>query len=384
VPLKQILANSFVQHYDSITSYSQQEHGMNTIDLRSDTVTWPTPTMREAMANAVVGDDVFGDDPTVNELQATAAEMLGKDAALFVVSGTMGNLTSVLTHCGRGDEMILGKESHIFRYEVGSAAAYGGVQPNTLPVLPDGTMDLDEIRRTIRRVNPHFPTTRLICLENTHGGACGAPVPKTYVSQVAAIARQHHLKLHMDGARLFNAATALSIPASELVAEADSVSICLSKGLCAPVGSVVAGSHEFIKRAHRIRKSLGGGMRQAGILAAAGLIALREMTLRLNEDHANAYLLAEGLSRLPYIQIDLERVKTNMIFFSLTPDALLTVEELGARLKAKYNILMRPYSVDDRSIRVVTHYWFKRAQVEVVLNALRELLVPSYERLASD
>lgn len=357
---------------------------MNAIDLRSDTVTWPTPEMREAMAYAVVGDDVFGDDPTVNELQATAAEMLGKEAALFVVSGTMGNLTSVLTHCGRGDEMILGKESHIFRYEVGSAAAYGGIQPNTLPVLPNGTMDLDEIRHTIRGVNPHFPTTRLICLENTHGGACGAPVPKSYVSQVTEIARQHNLKLHMDGARLFNAATALNIPAKELVEEADSVSICLSKGLCAPVGSVIAGSHEFIKRAHRIRKSLGGGMRQAGILAAAGLIALREMTLRLHEDHANARALAEGLARLPYVQIDLERVKTNMIFFSFTPDAPLTVEQLSARLKADYNILMRPYSVEERSVRIVTHYWFKHEHIELVLNALRELLVPSYERLASD
>jgi len=357
---------------------------MNVIDLRSDTVTWPTPAMREAMANAAVGDDVFGDDPTVNELQATAAEMLGKEAALFVVSGTMGNLTSVLTHCGRGDEMILGKESHIFRYEVGSAAAYGGIQPNTLPVLPDGTMDLDEIRHAIRGVNPHFPTTRLICLENTHGGACGAPVPKSYISQVAEIARQNNLKLHMDGARLFNAATALNVPAKELVEEVDSVSICLSKGLCAPVGSIIAGSREFIQRAHRVRKSLGGGMRQVGILAAAGLIALREMTLRLDEDHANARALAEGLARLPYVQVDLDSVKTNMIFFALTPDAPLTIEQLAARLKDDFNILMRPYSVEERSVRVVTHYWFKREHVEVVLNAMRQLLVPSYERLASD
>lgn len=357
---------------------------MNVIDLRSDTVSWPTPAMREAMANAVVGDDVFGDDPTVNELQATAAEMLGKEAALFVVSGTMGNLTSVLTHCGRGEEMILGKESHIFKYEVGSAAAYGGIQPNTLPVLPDGTMDLDAIRQTVRGVNPHFPTTRLICLENTHGGACGAPVPTSYIAQVAEIARQHHLKLHMDGARLFNAAAALNVPAKVLVEEVDSVSICLSKGLCAPVGSVIAGSREFIQRAHRIRKSLGGGMRQAGILAAAGLISLREMTKRLHEDHTNARALAEGLARLPFVQVDLESVKTNMIFFALTPDAPLSIEELAARLKADYQILMRPYSAEERSCRVVTHYWFKREHVEIVLNAMRELLVPTYERLASD
>ena len=357
---------------------------MNTIDLRSDTVTWPTPEMRDAMATAIVGDDVYGEDPTINELEATAAEMLGKEAGLFVVSGTMGNLTSVLTHCGRGDEMILGKQAHIFRYEVASAAAYGGIQPNTLQVLPDGTMDLDEIRGAVRGENAHFPTTRLICLENTHGGAVGAPVPRAYVAQVAEIARQNNLKLHVDGARLFNAATALGVPARDLVEHADSVSICLSKGLCAPVGSVIVGSREFIKRAHRVRKSLGGGMRQAGILAAAGLIALREMTKRLDEDHANARLLAEGMARLPYLQVDLERVKTNMIFFALTADAPLSVEALSDRLKTKYNILMRPYSIEERSIRVVTHYWFTREHVNVVLNALRDLLVPARERLASD
>jgi threonine aldolase len=357
---------------------------MNTIDLRSDTVTIPTPEMREAMATAVVGDDVYGEDPTINELQATAAEMLGKEAGLFVVSGTMGNLTSVLTHCGRGDEMILGKQAHIFRYEVASAAAYGGVQPNTLQVLPDGTMDLDEIRAAIRGENPHFPTTRLICLENTHGGANGAPVPASYVAQVADIARANNIRLHIDGARLFNAATALNISAKELVEHADSVSICLSKGLCAPVGSVIVGSKEFIRRAHRVRKSLGGGMRQGGILAAAGLISLRQMTQRLHEDHANARLLAEGLVRLPFIDIDLERVKTNMIFFALKPDAPLSVEQLSAQLQAKYNILMRPYSVQERSVRVVTHYWIRQEHVNAILKAMSELLVPAYERLASD
>jgi threonine aldolase len=357
---------------------------MNTIDLRSDTVTVPTPEMREAMATAVVGDDVYGEDPTINELEATAAEMLGKEAGLFVVSGTMGNLTSVLTHCGRGDEMILGKQAHIFRYEVASAAAYGGIQPNTLQVLPDGTMDLDEIRESIRGENPHFPTTRLICLENTHGGANGAPVPASYIAQVAEIARANNLKVHVDGARLFNAATALNTTAKALVEHADSVSVCLSKGLCAPVGSIIVGSKEFIHRARRVRKSLGGGMRQAGILAAAGLIALRQMTQRLHEDHANARLLAEGLARLPYIDIDVERVKTNMIFFALKPDAPLSVEELSAQLKAKYNIIMRPYSVQDRSVRVVTHYWVKQEHVHIVLKAMSELLVPSYQRLASD
>lgn len=357
---------------------------MNTIDLRSDTVTVPTPEMREAMATAVVGDDVYGEDPTINELQAVAAEMLGKEAGLFVVSGTMGNLTSVLTHCGRGDEMILGKQAHIFRFEVASAAAYGGVQPNTLPVLPDGTMDLDEIRAAIRGENPHFPTTRLICLENTHGGANGAPIPASYVAQVAEIARAHNIKLHIDGARLFNTATALNTSAKELVEHADSVTICLSKGLCAPVGSVIVGSKEFIRRAYRVRKSLGGGMRQGGILAAAGLIALRHLPQRLHEDHANARLLAEGLARLPFVDIDLERVKTNMIFFALKPDAPITVEELSAQLQAKYNILMRPYSVQERSVRVVMHYWIRQEHVHTILKAMSELLVPAYEQLASD
>ncbi len=380
---KFLLANRPIQHYHHRVDVTQ-ESIMNTIDLRSDTVTVPTPEMREAMATAVVGDDVYGEDPTINELEATAAEMLGKEAALFVVSGTMGNLTSVLTHCGRGDEMILGKQSHIFRYEVASAAAYGGIQPNTIPVLPDGTMNLDDIRDNIRGENSHFPTTRLICLENTHGGAVGAPVTAAYVAQVAEIARANHLKLHVDGARLFNAAAALNTPARELVEHADSVSICLSKGLCAPVGSVIVGSREFIHRAHRVRKSLGGGMRQAGILAAAGLIALRQMTQRLHEDHANARLLAEGLAQLPGIDIDLNSVKTNMIFFALKPDAPLSIEELSEQLKVKYNILMRPYSVQDRSVRVVTHYWIRQEHVTAILHALRELLAPNYQRLASD
>jgi threonine aldolase len=347
---------------------------MNVIDLRSDTVTHPTPAMREAMLNAPLGDDVYGEDPTVNELERLAAEMFGKEAGLFVVSGTMGNLVSVLTHCGRGEEMILGKESHIFKYEVGSAAAYGGVQPNTLPVLPDGTMDLDQIRHAIRGKNLHFPTTRLICLENSHGGACGAPVTSGYIAQVAAIARASSLKIHMDGARIFNAATALNISVRDLCEEADSVSICLSKGLCAPVGSVVVGSRDFIDRARRVRKSLGGGMRQAGILAAAGIIALTEMSQRLQEDHENARLLAEGLASIPYVSVDLAQVRTNMIYFALTEDAPMSVEALAARLQERHNIIIRPYSIDERNFRLVTHYWFRREHVQVVLDAVREAL----------
>ncbi len=349
---------------------------MNTIDLRSDTVTQPTPAMREAMATAPVGDDVYGEDPTVNALQALAAEMLGKEAGLFVASGTMGNLASVLAHCGRGEEMILGKQAHIFRYEAGSAAAYGGVHPNTLQVRPDGTLDLDEIRASIRPDDAHAPVTRLICLENTQGGAMGAPVPASYMHEVGEIARAHHLKLHIDGARIFNAAAALDTPVTELVADADSVSVCLSKGLCAPVGSVIVGSREFIRRAHRVRKSLGGGMRQAGILAAAGLIALREMSRpeRLNEDHARARALAEGLAALPHVEIDLSRVRTNMFMFALTADAPVTPQELMERLQQNHSIIIRPYSVTDRSFRLVTHYYIRPEHVQLVISAIGELL----------
>ncbi len=351
---------------------------MTLIDLRSDTVTQPTPAMREAMANAPVGDDVYGEDPTVNALQEEAAAMLGKEAALFVTSGTQGNLTAVLSHCARGEEMILAKKSHIFQYEVASAAAYGGVQPNTLDMHPDGTMSLDDIRRAIRPNNAHFPVTRLIALENTQGGAWGAPLSADYIRQVSAIAQEHHLKLHIDGARLFNASAALGTPVNELVQAADSVTFCLSKGLCAPVGSVLAGSKDFIARAHKVRKSFGGGMRQAGIIAAAGLVALREMSGwdRLREDHTNARLLAEGIAALPHIEIDLSRVCTNMIFLSLKPDAPITIEALSAGMKAR-GVLANPSSIIDRQMRMVTHYWFKREHIPAVLEVMRAVLTES-------
>lgn len=344
------------------------------IDLRSDTVSVPTPAMREAMAAAQVGDDVYGEDPTVNELQAEAAALLGKEAALFVPSGTMGNLASILAHCQRGDEIILGKEAHIFRYEAGGMAMYGGVQPNTLPVQPDGTLDPDAIRAAIRVDNPHMPITRLICLENTQGTMFGTPLPASYIAQVGAIAREHGLRLHIDGARLFNAATALGVEARTLVEDADSISLCLSKGLCAPVGSLIIGSHDFIQRAHRVRKSLGGGMRQAGILAAAGLIALREMRLRLGDDHATAQRFASGIAGLPFIQVEPERVRTNMVYFTLAEDAPLSVEMLSARLRSEFNILMRPYDPSARKFRVVTHYWVNSEDIDRTIEAMRLLL----------
>lgn len=347
---------------------------MDTIDLRSDTVTWPTPAMREAMASAAVGDDVYGEDPTLNQLEADAAAMLGKEAAVFVASGTMGNLTAILAHCGRGEEMIIGKESHIFRSEAGSAAMFGGVQPNTLDVQPDGTLRLDDIRSAIRPENEHFPHTRLICLENTQAGVGGIPVSAEYTAQVGAIAREHGLKLHIDGARIFNAAAALNTPVHELVAPADSITFCLSKGLCAPVGSILVGDGDFIARARRARKALGGGMRQVGVLAAAGLIALHEMTQRLNEDHQNACALAEGLATIPHIQVDPSRVRSNMLLMNIDETAPISVDELVSRLKNEYNVIMGGYSNGRTSIRLVTHYWITRDHVDHIIGAMRTLL----------
>ncbi len=347
---------------------------MDYIDLRSDTVSWPTPEMREAMANAPVGDDVYGEDPTINQLQQDAADMLGKEAGLFVSSGTQGNIVAALTHCGRGDEMILGREAHMFRYEQGASSALGGIQTNILDVQPDGTLKLDAIERAIRSDDQHFPRTKLICLENTQGTIGGIPITADYTAQVGAIAKANHLKLHIDGARIFNAATALNTPVKELVAHADSVSFCLSKGLCAPVGSVLVGSKEFIREAHRTRKILGGGMRQAGVLAAAGLIALHKMTTRLHEDHANACALAEGLATIPHLKIDVSRVKTNMLFFDLAEDAPLTIDALRARLKDDYGVLMGGYAGMPNRIRLVTHYWITPEKVQTALTALRTIL----------
>ncbi|MBZ0294287.1 MAG: low-specificity L-threonine aldolase [Anaerolineae bacterium] len=348
---------------------------MDIIDLRSDTVSWPTPEMREAMANAVVGDDVYGEDPTVNELQAAAAAMLGKEAALFVTSGTMGNLTAVMTHCQRGDEIILGREAHIFLYEAGGSAALAGVQASTIPVEADGTLNLESIRKAIRPGgNPHFPHTRLVCLENTQGSRAGMPISAEYTAQVGELAHEHGLKLHIDGARIFNAATALGVDVKALVAPADSISFCLSKGLCAPAGSLLVGSREFIDRAVYTRKILGGGMRQVGVLAAAGLVALRKMTKRLGEDHANACRLAEGLATIPHIEIDPTAVHTNMILFSINDDTPIAPDELVQRLREDHNIVIGGYSNGRDKIRFVTHYWITPERVDTVLEAMRELL----------
>lgn len=345
---------------------------MDTIDLRSDTVSWPTPAMRQAMADAAVGDDVYGEDPTVNALEARAAARLGKEAGLFVASGTMANLVSVLTHCGRGDEVILGDKAHTFVYEAGGIAALGGVHPHTVPVQPDGTLLLNALEGAIRPDNQHFPRTRLIALENTQGTVGGIPLSKEYTDAVGVLAREHGLALHIDGARIFNAAVATGCDVALLVEAADSVAFCLSKGLCAPVGSVIVGSGAFIEQARRIRKLVGGAMRQAGIIAAAGLVALDTMTGRLAEDHATARMLADGLACLPQIEIDPARTQTNMVFFELREDAGVTAPQLVERLKP-YGIIMS--AGGERFFRAVTHYWIHPEHITFVLETIKKELM---------
>ena len=343
---------------------------MTPIDLRSDTVTRPTDAMRQAMAEAEVGDDVFGEDPTVNRLQAAAAEKLGKAAALFVPSGTMANLVCQLAHCGRGDETLLGDQAHVFYYEQGGSSALGGIHPRTIPNQPDGTMDLEALAAAVRPDDLHFPVSRLILLENTHNRCGGAPLPPAYIQEVARLARRYNMKLHIDGARLFNAAAALKVTAAELAAPADSVSICLSKGLAAPVGSLVCGDDDFIAAARRARKQVGGGMRQTGVLAAAGLVALNEMTERLADDHANAARLAEGISRLAGVGIDLRRVRTNIVYFDILRDDL-SAAAMVAALEGKG---VRMLASGPRQIRAVTHYEITADDIEQALAVMATVL----------
>ena len=345
---------------------------MDTIDFRSDTVSWPTPAMREAMAHARVGDDVYGEDPTVNELEALAAARVGKEAGLFVSSGTMGNLAAVLAHAGRGDEAILGDDSHVFCWEAGGMAALGGVMPRPLPTDALGRMDPGAVEDAVREDDPHVPHSRLVLVENSYGAKHGYPLPPEYLASIAAVARRHGLALHMDGARLFNAAVAQNVDAAALTHHVDSVTFCLSKGLCAPVGSVLCGSADFIYRARRARKILGGGMRQAGILAAAGLIALNEMIERLADDHAHARLLAEGLARLPGVRVDVDKVRTNMVFFDLTDDVPLSSETVADRLRQTAGVWLGTNG--PRGFRAVTHYWIGPNDVAVFLGGLENVL----------
>ena len=340
------------------------------VDLRSDTVTRPTPAMRAAMAAAEVGDDVFGDDPTVNRLQAVAAARLGKPAALFVPSGTMANLAAMLAWCARGDEVILGNLAHTFVHEAGGTAAVGGIHPHPLPNLPDGTLDLDQVVGAIRADDPHYPITRLICLENTHNRCGGVPFGPEYMAAARAVADAHGLKLHLDGARLFNAAVAVGVDARELAVGADSVSFCLSKGLGAPVGSLLCGPEDFIYRAWRARKMLGGGMRQAGVLAAAGLVALETMVDRLADDHANARRLAEGLAALPGVELDPAAVRTNIVVFALAEGAM-TPRAFADALHARDVWL---FTIGGRHLRAVTHHQVTAEGVERAIAAARAVL----------
>jgi threonine aldolase len=331
------------------------------IDLRSDTVTQPTNEMREAMAQAVVGDDVYGEDPTINRLEELAAGMMGKEAGLFIASGTMGNLSAILAHCGRGDEAIMGDLSHTFLSEAGGVSALGGVHPRPLPNLHDGKIDLDQIRAAIREDNEHFPITRLICLENTHNRCGGHALSVKYVDQVAEIANERELSIHLDGARIFNAAAAIGVPALELAKSAHSVTFCLSKGLCAPVGSVLCGAKPFIAKARRIRKQLGGGMRQAGVIAAAGLVALENMVDRLPEDHQRARQLAAGLREFEGIRLRDDPPPSNMVFVNFDPGSPVDAAGVAQTLK-KDGILIDVRSKDQ--IRLVLHYWIDDAAVE--------------------
>ncbi|MEV3833357.1 low-specificity L-threonine aldolase [Aeromonas allosaccharophila] len=336
---------------------------MRYIDLRSDTVTQPTDAMRQAMLHAEVGDDVYGEDPGVNALEAFGARLLGKQAALFVPSGTMSNLLAVMSHCQRGEGAILGNAAHIYRYEAQGSAVLGSVALQPLPMQRDGTLAFDDIKAALAPDDAHFVQTRLICLENTHNGKA---LPLSYLQEMGAFVAERGLKLHLDGARLFNAAVASETSVEVIAAPFDSISICLSKGLGAPVGSLLVGSHDFIARARRLRKMLGGGMRQAGILAQAGLFALEQHVTRLADDHRRAKRLAEGLAALPGIELDLSLVQSNMVFLRLhegeSAPLLAFMKERG--------ILFSGYG----ELRLVTHLQINDDDIEEVIDAFTEYL----------
>jgi len=344
---------------------------MKWIDLRSDTVTMPTPQMRQAMANAELGDDVYGEDPTVNRLQSMAAERLGKEAALFVPSGTMGNLIAVLAHCGRGDEVIMGDCAHTFLYEAGGISALGGVHPHLIPNHPDGTMSIMDIKNAVREDDIHYPKSKLLILENTHNRCGGVSLSRDYMLQAADAAHQSGLSVHLDGARIFNAAVDQGVAAKELTDMVDSVTFCLSKGLCAPVGSVLCGSKAFIQEALRIRKQLGGGMRQVGVLAAAGVIALEEMVNRLAEDHRRAVMLAEALSSIPGVALDKGSPNTNMVYIKLDPAFGITAKTCSDNLK-KQGVLAG--ITGSHHFRMVCHYWINDKDISIVRSAMEKAI----------
>jgi threonine aldolase len=341
------------------------------IDLRSDTVTLPSPAMREAMARAELGDDVYGEDPTVNRLEAMAAELLGKEAAVLVTSGTMGNLAALLAHGRRGERVVCGDECHIYHYEAGGASALGGMVYHTLPTAADGTLALDAIQAALAHSDDsHLAPAGVLCLENSHNRRGGTVLPLAYLEAAHAAARAAGVPLHLDGARVFNAAVALDVDVRAITRHVDSVQCCLSKGLAAPVGSLVAGPAPFVARVRRARKMLGGGMRQAGVIAAAGIVALTEMVERLDEDHANARLLAEGLAAVPGISVDMARVQTDIVRFELAPGGPEPAAFLAA-LRER-GVLMG--AVGGRAIRAVTHYGIGADDVQAAVAAARAAL----------
>ncbi|MCG9652860.1 low-specificity L-threonine aldolase [Vibrio vulnificus] len=334
------------------------------MDFRSDTVTRPTPAMREAMANAIVGDDVYGDDPTVNELEAFAAKEAGFEAALFTTSGTQANLLGLMAHCERGDEYLCGQQAHNYRYEAGGAAVLGSIQPQPIENNPDGTLPFDKLTAAIKPDDSHFARTKLLSLENTINGKV---LPLSYLQEARAFVDKHNLKLHLDGARVYNAATALDVPVRDIAQYFDSMTICLSKGLGAPVGSLLLGSKEYIAKARRLRKMVGGGMRQAGILAAAGKLALTKQVTQLKVDHANAKALAQGLSELPGVHVNPDFVQTNIVFAKL--DDGIDIDAIAQKL-AKESIIITP----GNPIRFVTHKDISRQDIDLFLEKWRFFL----------
>ena len=339
------------------------------IDLRSDTVTLPTDEMRKAMENAEVGDDVYQEDPTVNRLEELAAKKIGKEAALFVPSGTMGNLLAVLTHCQRGEEVILEAGSHMYYYEVGGISAVAGIIPRLIEGNK-GILNFQKIKSILRKENIHYPKTTLICIENSHNKAGGTVTSSKTTEEICQLAHQRSILIHLDGARIFNAAIALNIKPAILAKDVDSVMFCLSKGLSAPVGSILAGSKEFIQIARKYRKMIGGGMRQAGILAAAGIIALEKMVERLEEDHKNARILGEGLAGIDEIEVDLDTVQTNMVYFDLQKSGMNTFQFLPKL--AEHNILGTPRP--PTKVRLVTHYGIGEEDIYPTIKAIEEIV----------
>nr|ABR18450.1 unknown [Picea sitchensis] len=346
-------------------SLRESKSAPRVVDLRSDTVTRPTDTMRAAMAKADVDDDVLGSDPTADQLQRQVAKLMGKEAGLFVPSGTMGNLISVLVHCEvRGSEVILGSDSHIHVYENGGISTIGHVHPRVVPNKEDGTMDLRKIEASIRPKELLYATTRLICIENTHADCGGRCITAEYTDKLGELAKSYGLKVHVDGARIFNASTALGVPVDRLVSAADSVSVCLSKGLGAPVGSVIVGSQEFIAKAKKLRKTLGGGMRQVGVLCAAGLVALHDMVGRLKDDHHKCRILAEGLNGIDGLHVNLDAVHTNIVFVNITADSIPGAEELCEAMKHE-GVLAIPMS--HTRFRFVTHHQISEDDIRYTL-----------------